>query len=46
MNREIQTVGTAIIVQTVIRYAAYVAIAWLTLAYANSWVMAWIGSQQ
>ena len=42
MNREIQTVGAAIIVQTVIRYAAYLGLAWLALAYADGWVMAWV----
>jgi len=40
MNTEIQTVGAAIIVQTAIRYAAYFAIAWLVLSFADGWIMA------
>ena len=42
MNTEIQTIGGAIIAQTVIRYAAYIALAWLALSYADGWVMAWV----
>lgn len=42
MNTEIQTIGGAIIAQTVIRYVAYLAIAYLALSFADGWVMAWI----
>lgn len=45
MNREIQTVGAAIIVQTAIRYVAYIGIAWLVLSFADRWVMAWLAGQ-
>jgi hypothetical protein len=44
MNTEIHTVGMAMIAQTVIRYAAYIAIAWLALSFADGWVQAWIGA--
>jgi hypothetical protein len=45
MNTEIQTIGAAVIGQTVIRYGAYIAIAWLVLTFADGWVMAWIGAR-
>lgn len=32
----------AVIAQTIIRYAAYIFIAWLVLTSADGWVMAWI----
>ena len=44
MNREIQTVGTAIVVQTIIRYVAYLGLAWLALSYVDGWVMAWVAA--
>lgn len=42
MSTEIQTIGGAILIQSVVKYAAYIAIAWLTLSYADGWVMAWL----
>ncbi len=45
MSTEVKTIGTAILVQSAIRYAAYVAIMWITLSFVDGWVMAWIGVQ-
>lgn len=42
MSTEIQTIGGAILIQTVVKYAAYITIAWLALSYADGWVMAWL----
>lgn len=42
MNTEIQTVGNAILIQTLIRYAAYIVIAWLPLSFADGWVTAYL----
>jgi hypothetical protein len=42
MNTEIQTVGLAIIVQTVVRYAALFALAWLALSFVDGWVMSYL----
>ena len=44
MNTEIQTIGGAIIAQTVIRYAAYLAMLWMVLTFADGWVAAWISA--
>lgn len=42
MNTEIQTVGAAIIAQTVIRYATIFALAWLALSFIDGWVIAYL----
>jgi hypothetical protein len=42
MSTEIQTIGGAILIQNAIKYAAYIAIAWLTLSFVDGWVMAWL----
>lgn len=42
MNTQIQTIGVAILMQNVIKYAAYIATAWLTLSFVDGWVMAWL----
>ena len=42
MNTEMQTIGGAILMQNVIKYASYIAIAWLTLSFVDGWVMAWL----
>lgn len=42
MNTEMQTIGGAILIQTAIRYAAYIAIAWLALGFIDGWVMAYL----
>jgi hypothetical protein len=42
MNTQITTIGAAVLLQNIVRYAAYVAIAWLALSFADGWVMAWI----
>ena len=42
VNTEIQSISGAVIVQTVIRYAAYIFIAWLALSFIDGWVMAWL----
>lgn len=44
MSTEIQTVGTAIIFQSVIRYAAFIAIAWLALSYVDGWVTTYLAT--
>ena len=40
MNTEISTIGNAVLIQSLIRYAAYVLIAWLILSFADGWIMA------
>lgn len=42
MNTNINTIGWAILLQTLIKYGAFIAIAWLVLAFANEWVLALI----
>lgn len=42
MSTEIQTIGGAILIQNVIKYGAYIAIAWITLSFVDGWVMAWL----
>ena len=42
VNTEIQSISGAVIAQTVIRYAAFAFIAWLTLSFVDGWVMAWL----
>lgn len=44
VNTEIHSISGAVIVQTVIRYAAYIAIAWLVLSFADGWITAWLGA--
>jgi hypothetical protein len=44
MNTEIQTIGGAMLIQTLIRYAAYIAIAWLALSFIDAWVMAYLAA--
>ena len=42
VNTEIQSISGAVIAQTIIRYAAYIFIAWLALSFVDGWVMAWL----
>lgn len=42
VNTEIQSISGAVIAQTVIRYAAYIFIAWLALSFADGWVTLWL----
>lgn len=42
MNTNINTIGWAIVFQTVIRYGAFLAMAWLFLTFADVWVTAYI----
>ncbi|RWX78288.1 hypothetical protein EPK99_06565 [Neorhizobium lilium] len=44
VETNINTIGWAILVQSLIRYGAFIAIAWLTLTFANGWVMAYLGA--
>jgi len=44
MSTEIQTVGTAIIFQSIIRYAAFIAIAWMALSYLDGWITAYLST--
>lgn len=42
VDKEIKTIGFAILMQTMIRYGAFVAIAYLVLTFMNVWVMAYL----
>ena len=42
MTTNINTVGWAILFQSLIRYGAFIAMAWLALTFADGWVMAFI----
>lgn len=42
VNTEIKSISGAVIAQTIIRYAAFIFIAWLTLSFVDSWVTLWI----
>ena len=42
MDTQIQTIGAAIIFQNVIKYAAYIAMTWIVLSFADVWIMAWL----
>lgn len=44
MSTNIQTVGAAILFQSLIRYGAFVVMLWLTLTFANDWVLAAIAA--
>ena len=39
---ETNTIGLAVIAQTIIRYAAYLALAYMALTFVVGWVTAWI----
>ncbi len=42
MDKHINTVGVAIVFQSIIRYGAFGAMLWLVLTFANEWVFALI----
>lgn len=42
MNTNINTIGWQILVQTLIRYGSFIAIAWLILSFLDVWVSAYI----
>lgn len=42
MTTNIETIGWAILLQSLIRYGAYIAIAWIFLTFADGWVTAFI----
>lgn len=42
MNTNISTIGWQILVQTLIRYGSFIAIAWLILSFLDVWVSAYI----
>jgi len=42
MSTNINTIGWQILVQTLIRYGSFIAIAWLILSFMDVWVSAYI----
>lgn len=46
VETNINTIGGAILVQTLIRYAAYVAITWISLTFMNDWVLTYIAASR
>lgn len=42
MNTNIQTIGAAIVFQNAIKYVALIAMLWIVMSFADSWVMTWL----
>ena len=41
MSTNIQTIGSAILFQTMVRYSAFIAMEWIGLYYADIWLRAY-----
>lgn len=44
MNTNINTIGWQILVQSLIRYGAFVVMLWLALTFADGWIAAYLAA--